>query len=87
MSPLTALFWAKLRIARHWIASVRRESRLKVAFVSVSAVFLWLLFFLFALLFFYLFQRFGAESLAGPGAAGDQSYGRSRLIERRVAVS
>ncbi len=39
--PLAALFWAKLRQSRHAIASVRRESRLKVALVSVSTLLLW----------------------------------------------
>lgn len=71
MRQLGALLRAKVRIGRHWVASVRRESKLKVAFVSVSAVFLWLLAFVFSFGVFYLFRRFGAESLTGPGAGDD----------------
>jgi len=38
---VTAILWAKLRIVKHTIISVRHESKLKVAVVSVSAVALW----------------------------------------------
>lgn len=38
---LAIVLWAKWRIFRHSVASVRNESRLKVAVVSVSAVALW----------------------------------------------
>ncbi len=38
---LPSIFQARGRIARHLIASVRRESKLKVGFVSLSAVVLW----------------------------------------------
>ncbi len=66
-SPLSTLLWAKRRIARHTIASVRRESKLKVAFVSISAVGLWVGIFQLARLGFRMFERFGDEAL---GAAG-----------------
>ncbi len=42
MRPFTAMLWAKGRIVRHTVASVRNESRLKVGVVSVSAALLWL---------------------------------------------
>lgn len=42
MSALGALVAAKARAAGHAAASVRRESKLKIAVVSVSAVVLWL---------------------------------------------
>ena len=41
MSALRAQLWAKARTARHGVASVRGESKLKVAFVSLAAVGLW----------------------------------------------
>ncbi len=41
MGPLGAFFRAKLRMARHSVASVRRESKLKVAVVSIATVLLW----------------------------------------------
>ena len=40
--PLTRIAWAKTRLAYHAIASVRNESKLKVAVVSVAAVGLWM---------------------------------------------
>ncbi len=66
-SPLSALLSAKRRIARHTIASVRRESKLKVAFVSISAVALWFGILQLARLGFRLFERFGAEALGAGG--------------------
>lgn len=41
MNPILAIFRVKSRIAKHTIASVRNESKLKVTVVSVSAVGLW----------------------------------------------
>lgn len=63
LRPLGAMLWAKGRVARHALALVRRESRLKVAFVSVSALLLWIGIFVFALLGLRLFETFGAEAL------------------------
>ncbi len=65
-SPLAALLWAKGRIARHSIARLRHESKLKVAFVSISAVLLWIGIFQLARLGFHLFEDFGSD-LLGPG--------------------
>lgn len=39
--PLSAMLWAKLQMARHAVESVRRESKLKVAVVSIAAMLLW----------------------------------------------
>ncbi len=63
LGPLASIFWAKRRITMHTIASVKRESKLKVAFVSVSAVLLWLGVFGFALIGFWMFESFGSEIL------------------------
>ena len=63
MSPRATIFWAKRRIAYHALASVRRESKLKVAFVSVSAVLLWIGIFVGARVGFHLFETLGAEVL------------------------
>ena len=41
MTRAGSMLWAKSRIARNHIASVRNESKLKVAVVSVSAILLW----------------------------------------------
>ncbi len=41
-SVLGSILWAKQRTALHTLASVRRESKLKVAFVSISAVLFWI---------------------------------------------
>lgn len=41
MSAVTAILGAKLRIAGHQAASVRHESKLKIAVISVSAAGLW----------------------------------------------
>ena len=65
-SPLAALLWAKGRIARHSIARLGRESKLKVAFVSISAVLLWIGIFQLARLGFHLFEDFGSD-LLGAG--------------------
>lgn len=65
LGPLRTLFWAKRRIALHYLASVREESKLKVIFVSLSAVILWLVIFAFSYLGFHLFEVFGAEVLEG----------------------
>lgn len=61
------MLWAKVRIARHAIASVRRESKLKVAFVSISAVLLWIGILQLARLGFWMFEGFGQEILGGTG--------------------
>lgn len=65
MSQLSTQLWAKLRMGRHLLASVRRESRLKVAFVSISAALLWVGAFAVARAGFAWL-----DALAGPAAAG-----------------
>ncbi len=65
LSPLKALLWSKLRISRHTLAAVRRQSKLKIAFVSAGAVFLWILIFVGSAFGFRLFEIFGAEVLEG----------------------
>jgi len=61
VSQLAAIARAKLQIARHSIASVQTESKLKVSVISVCAFGLWLgAFFLFKEGFEFL-MRFGAD--------------------------
>lgn len=67
LGPLAAIFWAQRRMTLHRLASVRRESKLKVAFVSVSAAALWLGILAFAYLGLRLFEIFGAEVLGDGG--------------------
>lgn len=64
-SPLRRILWAKGRIAAHTLASVREESKLKVAFVSISAVVLLIGIFAGARLAFGLLEIFGSELLGG----------------------
>jgi ABC-2 type transport system permease protein len=65
MSQVWILILAKLRIARHQIASVRHESKLKVSVITVSALAMWVgAYFLFAAGFRYIVQfdkSFGAD--------------------------
>lgn len=74
--PFSALLWAKSRIARHTLASVARESRLKVAFVSISALLLFAGIFAVARLAFGLFEDLGADALAGRLSFADLVMGR-----------
>lgn len=67
MSPFGALLWAKRRMAAHTVASVRHESKLKVAIVSIAAVGMWLGLFYLAKIGFRLFETFGAELLGDAG--------------------
>lgn len=66
MSPLATLAWGRLRSLRHRLATLGRESRLKVAFVSLGAVGLWLGVYFAARFGFALFRDLGADAL-GPG--------------------
>ncbi|NWG00907.1 MAG: hypothetical protein HXY19_08185 [Thermoanaerobaculaceae bacterium] len=63
MSQLGALLMAKLHTLRHAVAGVRRESKLKVAFVSVSVALLWLAAFAVSFATFRFLDRFGNELL------------------------
>ena len=72
MSALGAMLWARQRASVHTLVSVRRESKLKVAFVSVSAVLMLVGIFLLSRFGFRLFETFGAELLgAGRLSLGD----------------
>ncbi|HVS65220.1 MAG TPA: hypothetical protein VMT85_17145 [Thermoanaerobaculia bacterium] len=64
---MRALLWSRRRMTMHWVASARHESKLKVAFVSLSAVGLWLG--AFAVVRFAL--RLLDDFAAGAGVAGD----------------
>jgi ABC-2 type transport system permease protein len=75
-NAVIALWWAKSRMARNLLASVRRESRLKVAFVSISAGLLLVGIFALARLVFGLFEDFGAEAFAGKLSFADIVMGR-----------
>lgn len=61
--PLGALFRAKRQIAVHTLKSVQRESKLKVAFVSVSALLLLIGIYGGARLAFRMLEIFGSELL------------------------
>jgi ABC-2 type transport system permease protein len=66
MSPLGAIAAAKFRTAGHAIASIRNESKLKVAVVSVAAAILWLS----ALLLFHESFRWLRKYLFDPHGGG-----------------
>lgn len=84
MSPLGALLVAKLRRIGHTVASVRGESRLKVALVSVSTVLLWGGGFYLARRAFRWLDGIGGEllGLSGgvPGATGLDDLIMARLL-------
>lgn len=62
MTRVQAMLWAKLRISRNHIASVRTESKLKVGVVSISAVLLWVgAYYAFWAAFHWL-THFGADT-------------------------
>jgi ABC-2 type transport system permease protein len=75
-SPLAAMLTAKWRMAGHALASVRRESRLKVAIISTAALALLLGIFLLARLVFGLIEDFGSDSLAGGLRLSELVFGR-----------
>ena len=79
-SQLRALLWSKGRISRHWIASVRTESKLKVGFVSISALLLWLFTFFFTWGVLYIFQRFGSATLGTEAGVNLTDLLLSRLL-------
>jgi hypothetical protein len=65
MSPFGAILVAKLRTTGHSLASVRRESKLKVALVATSVVALWVGAFALAKLALQALDRFGVGLLGG----------------------
>ncbi|MBI2435206.1 MAG: hypothetical protein HYV26_20300 [Candidatus Hydrogenedentes bacterium] len=80
MNQVLAVVWAKLRMARHQVASVRHESRLKVGVITVAATTLWLgAFILFYEGFQYLLH-FDIAAGAGELNLGDLLMGRMLSI-------
>jgi len=65
MNQFRAVLIAKLRIAGHSLASVRRESKLKVALVATSVVLLWVGAFALSRFALQALDRFGADLLGG----------------------
>jgi ABC-2 type transport system permease protein len=65
MSPFGAILVAKVRITRHFVASVRRESKLKVGLVATSVVALWVGAFALAKFSLEALDRFGTSLLGG----------------------
>jgi ABC-2 type transport system permease protein len=76
MKQIWAALQAKSRIARHQIASVRHESKLKVGVISVSAVALWV-----AALFLFLA---GFDFLMDMGGRGPGEYNFGDLLMMRM---
>ncbi|MEM1182346.1 MAG: hypothetical protein AAGM22_28630 [Acidobacteriota bacterium] len=65
MTRLGAMLWAKRRMASHGLQSIREQSKLKVAFVSVSASLLLLGIYGVGRLVFFFIESLGSELLAG----------------------
>ncbi len=77
MKQVLVILWAKLRVARHVIASARNESKLKIAVVSVSAVGLWVGALGFFLEGFGWLMKFGIDT-------GDRMFGVGDIIMIRM---
>ena len=71
MTRFHALIWAKLRIARNQIASVRTESKLKVGVVSIAAVLLWIAAFFGFYAGFAWLRSFGIDTTGSFLSLGD----------------
>ncbi|HQK76251.1 MAG TPA: hypothetical protein PKZ25_08635 [Candidatus Hydrogenedentes bacterium] len=65
MTPLRAALWVKLRVAGHTIASIRHQSRLKVAVVSIAVVLLWAGAFVAFYCGLHWLQKFGLDPSGG----------------------
>ena len=74
------MLWSKLRMARHWLASVRGESKLKVAFVSISVFFLWLGAFGFSWIVLWIFESFGDGLFGDTGDVNISDILLNRLL-------
>ncbi|MDQ1257799.1 MAG: hypothetical protein QG656_2405, partial [Candidatus Hydrogenedentes bacterium] len=61
MNQVLVVFWAKMRMARHEVASVREQSKLKVGVITVFATALWFSALLLFWLGFRWVVRFGGE--------------------------
>ena len=79
LPPVRSMLGAKLRMAGHWVASVRTESKLKVAFVGTSAVALWLFAYATTWGVLEFLQRFAAE-LFGVAEQGLMDLVLTRLL-------
>ncbi|MDZ4859799.1 MAG: hypothetical protein SGI88_12530, partial [Candidatus Hydrogenedentes bacterium] len=77
MTRAKAILWAKIRIGRNQVASVRHESKLKVAVVSVSAVLLWIAAFAAFYGAFQWLKQFGADN-------SDTTMGLGEIIMSRM---
>ena len=76
MSQVLAILWAKGRIGRHQLASIRNESVLKVSVISVCATLLWVG-------AFVLFMA-GFEFLLDIGGRGSGEFNFGTLIMSRL---
>jgi ABC-2 type transport system permease protein len=65
MNQILAIISAKLTMAKHQIASVRHESRLKVSVITISAFFLWLGAYILFHAGFHWLLAFGGRSGGG----------------------
>ena len=83
---LRTLLWTKLRMTRHWVASVRDQSKLKVGFVSISAVLLWAGAFFFSLGIFFLFDRFGEQIFGDNGGVNITDVVLNRMLSVMALV-
>jgi ABC-2 type transport system permease protein len=82
VSALAAIFTAQARQLGHSVASVQRESTLKVAVVSFGMVFLWLVLFGIAWAMFRLVDHFGVEMLGDAAIAISEV-----LMPRMLAIA
>ncbi len=71
MSQVLVIFRAKLRMARHEVASIRDQSKLKVTVITVFASGLWLAAFGFFFAGFNWLIEFGGEAGSDPLKLGD----------------
>ena len=78
MSQVLVILRAKLRMSRHTIASVRTESKLKVGFITLAAIFLWIGAFVVFMESFHWLLRFGTDF--GGAARGIGNIIMSRLL-------
>ncbi len=68
MDQILAILTAKSRISKHTVASIRYESKLKVAVVGISAVVLWIGGFILFYFGFDFLKQQGADILGGADA-------------------
>ncbi|NIA13763.1 MAG: hypothetical protein GWP08_06745 [Nitrospiraceae bacterium] len=78
MSQLLAILQAKLRMSCHTVASVRTESKLKIGFISLAALILWIGAFVVFMESFHWLLRFGSDF--GGAARGIGNIIMTRLL-------